>query len=127
MFGSEWTITTSRRSASAAEGGLFGADADTLEVVRLEVRSEGLPLDFPISSAVNTIDYARVQIGSSSILLPQTARLYLEHSSGERRRNFTEFSHCRQYAGSSAVSFETATAITREELAEPPKSTEISL
>ena len=127
MFASGWTITANGRSAPAASRGSFWADADTLEVVRLEIRSDGLPLDFPISSAVNTIDYAQVRIGSSNILLPQTARLYLEHSSGERRRNFTEFSHCRQYAGTSAISFETAPATAREELAEPAKTTEISL
>ncbi len=133
MFASGWTITANGRSAPAASRGSFWADADTLEVVRLEIRSDGLPLDFPISSAVNTIDYAQVRIGSSNILLPQTARLYLEHSSGERRRNFTEFSHCRQYAGTSAISFETAhsfetaPASPREELAEPAKTTEISL
>jgi hypothetical protein len=127
MFASGWTISSNGLSAPAATRGSFWADAETLEVVRLEVRSEGLPLDFPISSAVNTIDYARVRIGSSNILLPQTARLYLEHSSGERRRNFTEFSHCRQYAGTAAISFETAPASTRQQLAEPAKTTEISL
>jgi hypothetical protein len=127
MFASGWTISANGQSAPAASRGSFWADADTLEVVRLEVRSEGLPLDFPISSAVNTVDYARIRIGSSNILLPQTARLYLEHSSGERRRNFTEFSHCRQYAGTSAISFETAPASTREVLAEPAQATEISL
>ncbi len=127
MFASGWTIGTNGRSAPAASRGSFWADADTLEVVRLEVRSEGLPLDFPVSSAVNTIDYARVRIGSSNILLPQTARLYLEHSSGERRRNLTEFSHCRQYSGTSAISFETEPSTTRNEPAEPAKTTEISL
>jgi hypothetical protein len=127
MFASGWTITANDLSAPAASRGSFWADADTLDVVRLEVRSEGLPMDFPISSAVNIIDYARVRIGSSSILLPQTASLHLEHSSGERRRNLTEFSHCRQYAGTSAISFETAPASTREEPSEAAKMTEISL
>jgi len=127
MFASGWTITSNGRSAPAATRGSFWADAQTLEVVRLEIRSEGLPLDFPISSAVNTIDYARVRMGPSSILLPQTAALYLEHSSGERRRNLTEFSHCRQYSGTSAISFDTQPASTHNESPEPVKTTEISL
>jgi len=127
MSASGWTITTNGRSATAASRGSFWADADTLEVLRLEVRSEGLPLDFPVSSAVNTIDYARVRIGSSSILLPQTARLYLEHTSGERRRNFAEFSHCRQYSGTSVISFETAPSSVPRDSAEPATTTEMSL
>jgi hypothetical protein len=104
-FGSGWEITADGQSTAAASRGSFWADADTLEVVRLEVRSEGLPLDFPISSVVTTIDYAQVRVGSSSVL-PQTARLYLEHSSGERRLNSTEFSNCKQYSGSSVILFD---------------------
>jgi hypothetical protein len=127
MFASGWTISSNGRAAPAASRGSFWADADTLEVIRLDVRSEGLPLDFPISSVVNTIDYARVRIGSSSILLPQTARLYLEHSSGERRRNLTEFSHCRQYAGTSAIVFDTAPSFAINKSAEPARTREISL
>ncbi len=127
MFASGWTITSDGRSAPAASRGSFWADADTLEVVRLEVRSEGLPLDFPISSVVTTIDYAQVRVGSSSILLPQTARLYLEHSSGERRLNLTEFSHCRQYSGTSAISFDSDPSASPNESAAPVKTTEISL
>jgi len=127
MFGSGWTIVSEGRSATAAQRGSFWADADTLEVVRLDVRSEGLPKDFPVSSAVNTIDYARVRIGPSSVLLPQTAALYLEHSSGERRRNLTEFSHCRQYSGTSAISFDTNPVSMPNKSAEPVKATEISL
>src|SRR5882672_810043 len=55
MFASGWTITTNGRSAPAAQRGSFWADTETLEIVRLAVRSEGLPQDFPVSSAVNTI------------------------------------------------------------------------
>jgi hypothetical protein len=127
MFGSGWRIDSEGRSAIAAARGSFWADADTLEVVRLDLRSEGLPQGFPVSSAINTIDYARVRIGSSSILLPQTAMLYLEHSSGERRRNLTEFSHCRQYSGTSAISFEIEPSPASNRSAEPVKATEISL
>jgi len=127
LFGSGWRIDSEGGSALAAARGSFWADADTLEVLRLEVRSEGLPLNFPVSSAVNTIDYARVRIGTSSILLPQTARLYLEHRNGERRRNLTEFSHCRQYSATSAMSFETEPSRALNKSEQPVKATEISL
>jgi hypothetical protein len=127
MFASGWTINSNGRSAQAASRGSFWADADTLEVIRLEVRSEGLPLDFPVASVINTIDYAQVRIGSLSVLLPQTARLYLKHRSGESRLNVTEFSHCRQYSGTSAIRFDTEPSAPPDHPAATAKTAEISL
>jgi len=106
MFLSGWRIAYARRSELAAVRGSFWVDATTLEVARLHVQAEGLPTDYAITSVANTIDYARTRIGQLNVLLPQTAELLLEHSSGEKRRNITEFSHCRQYSGKVAISFE---------------------
>src|SRR5260370_24487247 len=64
MFASGWTITANARSAPAASRGSFWADADTLEGVRLEVRSQGLPIGFPISSSMNT-DRKSTRLNSS--------------------------------------------------------------
>jgi hypothetical protein len=124
MLVSGWRIAYASRSELAASHGAFWVDTETLEVERLEVHAEGLPADFPINEVVSTIDYARARIGQLNVLLPQTAELFIEQTSGERRRNVTEFSHCRQYSGQVAISFDAPVSAA---IADPEKIEEISL
>lgn len=70
QFASKWQISYASRTAIAGERGSFWADPETLDVVRAEVRSDGLPPNFPIAEVVTQIDYARVRLGSREVLLP---------------------------------------------------------
>jgi hypothetical protein len=126
VFASGWTVASKGRSVVAGSSGSFWADANTLDVVRLEIRTDDLPFDFPLTSAVQTIDYAQTRIGSGHVLLPQTALLSLEFPNGERRSNVTEFSHCRRYSGEAQISFGPAPA-GGVALVEPVKPIEVSL
>ena len=103
---SGWRIAYAKQSELVAERGSFWVDPGTLDVVRLDVHADGIPSDFPITSVVTTIDYARTRIGQLDVILPQTAVLLIEQFTGERSRNITEFSHCRQYSGQAAISFD---------------------
>jgi hypothetical protein len=106
QFASNWRVTFASRTAIAGEKGTFWADAETLDIVRVEVRSDGLPPQFPISEVVTTIDYARVRLGPREVLLPQSAlTIVTEGFSGATNQNFTEFSHCRQYTTQSDVRY----------------------
>ncbi len=105
-FASNWLVTYAASTAVAGEQGSFWADRETLDVVRIEVHSDGLPPRFPISDVVTTIDFARMQVGAREILLPQSAFTILtEGFSGGKSSNFTEFSHCRQYTTQSDVKY----------------------
>jgi len=123
VFASGWKITSSRRSAVVGASGSFWADAENLDVVRLDIRATGLPFRFPVSAAEQSIDYARMQIGSASVLLPKAAALFMEDIDGEKR-NITEFSHCRQFSGSAEISFVEAPPAGAV-LAEPVKPTAV--
>lgn len=115
QFASDWHVTYATRTAVAGEQGSFWVDPETLDVVRLEVRADGLPPRFPISGVATTIDYARVRLGTREILLPQSALTILtEGFSGARSFNFTEFSHCRQYTTQSEVSYSASPSSTPE-------------
>ena len=126
VFASGWTIISKGRSVVAGASGSFWADANTLDLLRLEIRTEDLPFGFPLSSAAQTIDYALTRIGSGDVLLPQTALLAMERADGERRSNVTEYSHCRQYSGEAQISFGTAPESSAK-VAAPVKPTEVSL
>lgn len=104
-LGSEWVITSAGRSAVTGERGSFWSDPTNHEVLRLDIASDGLPPNFPIRDVRSEIDYARVRIGERDVYLPQTARVTLTETMGERRVNTIEFSHCRQYLTHSEIRY----------------------
>ena len=102
----KWAVTFGSRTANAGEIGSFWVDERTFDIARLEVHSDGLPPNFPISQVDTMIDYARVRIGAREVLLPQSAlTITTEGFSGKRSQNYTEFSHCRQYVTQSEVKY----------------------
>ncbi len=118
------TLDTARPTAGAA--GSFWADPETLDILRLEIRATDLPFDFPLTEVVNTIDYARTRIGETLVQLPQSAVLLLTRNTGELQRNSTEFSHCRQFSGEAAISFDPKAEV-RSIVESAKKTEEVSL
>lgn len=115
LFGSGWTISNRGRHVRAGSHGSFWVDPKTLDVMRLDMHADDLPVDFANTAAATWIDYGRVQLGSRDVLLPQTAGLLLDEKSGKRKLkqnlNLLVFSHCRQYSADSRVSFDAGKAI----------------
>jgi hypothetical protein len=85
--------------------GSFWADPETLDLVRLEITADDIPDELGLSYTRDSMDYARVKIGSSDFLLPTMAELTMAAETGLEHRNRTEFHHCRQYSGESTMSF----------------------
>ena len=103
---SGWTIHFAGQSGQVASCGSFWADADSLDLLRLDVHADDIPPDVLISAAATRIEYARLRIGGSDVLLPQSAELILTDMLGRESRNRTEFSNCRKYQAESALSFQ---------------------
>lgn len=99
-----YTIGNRNRKAVAGLRGSFWADADSNDLVRIEVRAEDIPAELEIVSAANSMDYTRVNIGGTDFLLPKSAELQLRDYAGEWR-NVIALSTCRQYLGESKISF----------------------
>jgi hypothetical protein len=95
-------------------------DAETLDLIRLEVHVDNIPPTLDLAEASDTMEYRRAQIGDSDFLLPQSSELVMIDLAGNANRNRTQFTGCRQYAGESKLSFvESAPAV--EPLAPPVK------
>lgn len=86
--------------------GSFWIDPESLELLRLEVQPDQLPPELYLRSSTTDIDYARMRVAASDVLLPQTARVITTLESGDVLRNNIEFSHCRAYAAESAIRFD---------------------
>lgn len=85
--------------------GSFWADAETLDLLRLEVTAEEIPPRLGLAEANDWMEYARVAIGDSDFLLPRSSELHMLSIQGDVRRNRTKFSDCRQYVGEASISF----------------------
>jgi hypothetical protein len=120
LFGSGWTISNRGRRIRTGSHGSFWVNPKSLDVTRLEMYADDLPPGFANTAAFTWIDYARIQLGSRDILLPQTAGLVLDERPAKRNLNVLAFSHCRQYSAESSLSFDAGKAPS---LSPPPSST----
>lgn len=106
LFGYRSRVTLAGGSGDVSLEGSFWADAATLELIRLESRAKEIPATLPLDRMVSRIDYGKMTVHGRSIWFPQSAELTVVEMSGQETRNRIEFSHCRQYAGSSTLSFD---------------------
>jgi hypothetical protein len=91
--------------------GEFQLDPESLELESLTIRADELPSDLPICSATTTLDYRRVHIGNSDLLLPSRSALQLELKYGRFARNITTYASCREYQAESAINFDTVSTV----------------
>jgi len=105
LLSSSSTVSNLGRSAYVAYHGSFWADSETLELIRITSSADDIPPDLEIASTFTQVDYGKLQIANSDVLLPQRAEIGMV-SRFDENRNVTVFSQCRKYVASSAVSFE---------------------
>jgi hypothetical protein len=103
---SGYQIRANGASAVVRLTGSFWIDAASLELVRMEVRADEIPPALGIERTVTVIDYARMHIGDSEVLLPQDAKMLMDLLGGEVRRNEIGFSHCHEYLSESSIRFD---------------------
>lgn len=103
---SGYRIRVKDREAVVGYHGSFWADAETLELVRLEVVADDIPPSLGVVSAHDAMEYARVKIGESEFLLPKSSELVMADIFGNENRNRTTFTSCKQYSGESVLVFD---------------------
>jgi len=106
QFLSAYQIHVLGASATIATKGSFWFDPISLDLLRLDVSGDEMPVDLGLAEFVVRTYYNRQHIGNSGALLPQRAELVLTHSSGEASRNVIAFSACREYGSESTISFD---------------------
>lgn len=100
--------------------GSFEADPRSLDVRRLEIIADDIPVQLRMSQISDIMEFKTVPIGNGDFLLPADSEEIMVDSTGLATRNRLEFSSCRQFTGQSKVSFdEPAPAVS-----DTPKPTE---
>jgi hypothetical protein len=90
----------------AGYGGEFLADRNTLDLVRLELRTAQLDPRSGVCSASTTLDYRRVRLRDSEFLLPSSTLMRIVNSNGTQTENETVYSNCHEFLGESALTFD---------------------
>jgi hypothetical protein len=117
---SGYRVRVAENEAIVGYHGYFLVDAATLDLVALEVITDDIPPHLMLDSTSSLMHYARVPIGGSTFLLPQSSVLTVRDLQGGESRNHIQFSSCRQYATESFLSFADPTPEAAPAPAPPP-------
>jgi hypothetical protein len=100
------TISLQGGRGTVGQKGSLWADPQTLDLIRLESQASEIPPSVPLQQATTTVDYSRIEIGGSNVVLPQHAELHTLDSSGVESYNRLEFTQCRAYSVESELRFD---------------------
>ena len=103
---SGYQIRVGDASAVVAYHGQVVVDANTLDVIDLEVVADDLPPILMLQRASDFMHYGRQRIGEGDFLLPLSSEMSMVGIDGAESRNKVSFSGCRQYSGDSVVRFD---------------------
>lgn len=93
------------RVTTAYEGEIF-ADSKTGDLVRVVIRTSGLPPETGACQATTTLDYGRVPLEGGDFLLPTVAGSQIRNVNGAKSENRMVFSNCHEFLGESTVTFD---------------------
>jgi len=103
---SGYRIRLSSQEEVVAFRGSFLADAETLDLLQLEVLADEIPQELGLDRVATSLHYARATIGPSDSLLPKFSELTMVSLDGSESRNRTRLGDCRQYLAESKLSFD---------------------
>src|SRR5579872_741907 len=103
---SDFRISRLEKFAFVSFHGSVWVDAESLDLMRLKIIADQIPSELGVVTATTDIVYAPFRIGENRFLLPQTSSLITVTNEAYDFRNDTEFTHCRQFAGTSSISFD---------------------
>jgi hypothetical protein len=102
---SHYRVKTHEQWLTTGYGGTLWADAQSAELLRLNVHTDELPTASGLCETDTSLDYGMVQLGKDFYLLPSSTRQrFIQRTGGEAENNIA-FSACREYRGESTVSF----------------------
>ena len=96
------------RNIVTAYHGLVKADAETHVVVQVSVVAEGIPADFPVRSATDTLDYEYQDLSGHKFLLPLKAEVEMSQGGAMSKLEKT-FKLYRKYSADAEISFDDPT------------------
>ena len=98
-----WDNTQRIRTAYS---GMVLVSADSHRVMRVSVKAENIPADFPIRAAQTQLDYDWVELSGHKFLLPATAQVIMAREGG-LTKNDEIFANYQKYSADTEIKFDT--------------------
>jgi hypothetical protein len=114
---SGYTVSNKTLNRLTGYSGSFSADAETFDLLKLEIQTDPLPQELGMCQVATVLDYKQVRMNSVDFLLPSEANMRILEPDGGVSRNRTQFSGCHEFLGESKLIFDDRTT------AEGPVST----
>jgi hypothetical protein len=102
---SRFSVKHNYTEAIVAYRGSFWADAETYDLVRIEITADQMPAEIGVVSIKEKVQYAALRIRDSEFLLPLRGETNTLDSSGTFTRNDLTLEQCREFTGESSVTF----------------------
>lgn len=101
--------------------GLIYADENTGEITRIKFHAVNIPKSFPVTDAMEILDYGDVQISGKTYVCPLLAQLYMT-SAEAKTKNEIEFRNYRKFEIGSSITFgsEVPPPLTADQTEEQP-------
>jgi hypothetical protein len=99
--------TRAQHVPMAYDGTVF-VDPETLDLVRLRIRTAQPPPETGVCELVQSLEYTRTRLNGTDFLLPSEARVSVIHTDGTEADNRIQYSACHEFRGESTVRYEPA-------------------
>jgi hypothetical protein len=103
---SGYTVSNKTVGRLTGYSGSFSADAETLDLLKLEIQTDPLPPELGMCQVRTVLDYTQVRMNSVDFLLPSEANMEIVDMDGGMSHNRTQFSGCHQFLGESKLIFD---------------------
>lgn len=101
---SSYRLRSGTAEALVAFQGSFWIDAETLDLIRLDVQAYDMPDKLGLAEANTSVKYSRTAVVNA--LLPRIASFSIVTADGTENLNRMQFDACRHYEADSTVSYE---------------------
>lgn len=86
--------------------GSFWVDAETLDLVRVELKADDIPAYVEVNLVQESLHYKTMQIGGAEFVLPRNSQLSTSDWSGNYSLNMITLEKCREFSGESVVTYD---------------------
>ncbi len=96
---SKYDVTGDNHTARVAFHGSFWAAQDTLDVMRIELRADAIPVALGLRQVIDVVEYGIVAVAGRPVMLPRAGFNEIDAIDGQDSLNHTQFEDCHEYKG----------------------------